>query len=298
MSPIRYDETVMRLIRDVNEIKSALRRTVANLPLFDIANENTPASISTDQDNYIPGNYDVLRLNATADVSITGFANGVKGRFLEIINVGTGRISFPDENTNSIAVNRIATPYDQTVTLLPNARVRFYYDSTRQRWTVSDLPNIQGQFGKYAILAGDGVFWQTIAADTYTRINPPTVLTDEWGYWDSANKKFTIPSGESGFYVASLTFQIDGGLTQNYTAFDVRKNPTGSEGLSGTSLYFHQYYQYVTILGTYRHYVNLNLFFDLESGDSVTFVVENSIEDGVFYSVSANVPVMTFSKVG
>ena len=152
MSPIRHDETLMRLIRDVNEIKSALRHTVVNLPLYDIANENTPASISTDQNDYVPGNYDVLRLNATADISITGFANGKKGRFLEIINVGTGRISFPDESTSSTAINRIATPYDQTVTLLPNARCRFYYDSTQERWTVADLPNIQGEFGKFAVL--------------------------------------------------------------------------------------------------------------------------------------------------
>lgn len=203
---IKFDSTLMRLIKDVNEIKAALRHVTTNLPLYDVANENTPASISTDQNNYVPGNYDVLRINATADVTITGIANGKKGRFLEIINIGTGRISFTDEDNNSLAINRISTPYDQTVTLLTNARTSFYYDSTQERWTVADLPNIQGQFGRYAIISHDSTTIQTISAFTDTTLQPNNVISDEWGYWDSTNFKFTVPSGESGLYSLHISF--------------------------------------------------------------------------------------------
>lgn len=205
MPSIKFDTTLMRLIKDMQEVRAALRHVTTNLPLYDVANENTPASISTDQNDYVPGNYDVLRIDATANVSITGISGGKKGRFLEIINVGTGRISFPDESASSIAANRIATPYDQTVTLLPNARVRFYYDNTQERWTVSDLPNIQGEFGKLAYISNSVQKIVTVAKEVFTPIIPDTIVSDTWGYWNPSTGRFVIPNGESGLYLLVLS---------------------------------------------------------------------------------------------
>lgn len=302
MPSIKFDTTLMRLIKDMQEVRAALRHVTTNLPLYDVANENTPASISTDQNDYVPGNYDVLRVNATANVSITGISGGKKGRFLEIINVGTGRISFPDESASSAAANRIATPYDQTVTLLQNARVRFYYDDTQQRWTVSDLPNIQGQFGKYAVLAAGTPYlpWQTITVSTYTRLNPASVVTDEWGYWNSTDRKFVVPTGESGIYTAVLAFQMAGTAfgSSFYATISPSKNPTGVDP-SGT---FENYmrYDWFSTLGTYSFYVNLTWTFSLVAGDAITFYIYHTNASGNLRidSQTASVPVLSFQKIG
>jgi len=73
MPAIRSDDTLLRLIRDLNEVRSILRQVVATLPLFDIDNENTPDQLTAAQyDDYVPGNYDVLRLSSSQNVRITG----------------------------------------------------------------------------------------------------------------------------------------------------------------------------------------------------------------------------------
>jgi len=268
--PVKFDTTLMRLVKDVNEIKSALRRTVANLPLFDIANENTPASLSTDQNDYAPGNYDVLRINATANISITGFANGKKGRFLEIINVGTGRISYPDESASSIAINRISTPYDQTVVQLTNARIRFYYDSTNERWTISDPPNIQGEFGRFAIVSHSSTTVQTVAAFTEVDLELDTVVSDDWGYWDATNKYFVIPSGESGLYSLSVSFywSVPDSVDWNYI-LTIYKN---------LSLTTNRLSVLVAELSTGLNIVGVSYFgyFSLTGGDKLLIQVQNS----------------------
>ena len=84
MPALKHDDVLLRLIKDVNDVRSALRRVVATLPLYDIDNENSPAQITANQNNYIPGNYDVLRLTSSAAYTITGITTGVKGRKLRI----------------------------------------------------------------------------------------------------------------------------------------------------------------------------------------------------------------------
>lgn len=195
-----------RIIKDVNDIKSALRRSVGNLPLYDIANENTPDPVSSDQNNYIIGNYDILRINATANVSFSGFTGGVRGRFLEVINVGTGRIKYLHNSTNSNPENRLLLPYGMNVDQLYSTRVRFYYDFNTQRWTLASQPNSQGYFGKTALITNtvpDVI--DTIPTGIDTKLTPDLVVLDEWGYYDMANYRFVVPPGEFGLYIVGAS---------------------------------------------------------------------------------------------
>src|SRR5687768_18514198 len=93
----RYKSIIHQLVWRRTNLATWRRNVTGDRPLFDIANEHTPASLSTRQNNYDTGWYDVLRINATANINITGITKGKKGRFLEFINVGTGRITFLDE---------------------------------------------------------------------------------------------------------------------------------------------------------------------------------------------------------
>jgi hypothetical protein len=80
-------------VRRLLEIEKQFRDLPGKHQLFDIANEYTPAQFTGSQTDYDPGDYDVLRLSASLAIDISGIAGGKKGRFLELINVGSFNIT-------------------------------------------------------------------------------------------------------------------------------------------------------------------------------------------------------------
>jgi hypothetical protein len=101
--------------------------------------ENSPAEIQANQDNYAIGSYSVLRLSSNGSYNITGFAGGVQGKFLYVINVnalGSGRNLTLKHDVTSTAANRIYTQGGTDCVLAPFAVALLWYDSTSQRWRV------------------------------------------------------------------------------------------------------------------------------------------------------------------
>lgn len=131
---MNVNQTLLRLVKDVNDIKAALRQVTTNLPLYDIANENTPAAISTDQNNYVPGNYDIIRLSSTTTITITGLAGGVKGRSLKILNIGSNAITLANGSTSSLPENRFRFLSGIDFIVYPDSNIVLYYDISQQRW--------------------------------------------------------------------------------------------------------------------------------------------------------------------
>lgn len=131
---VRYDALLLRLVKDVNDIRTALRRVTVNLPLFDISNENTPDAIETDEDNYVIGNYDVIRLNGTDDITITGFRGGVKGRYIKVFNVGSTVITLAHESGSSDAENRFSFAPGIDTIITAGSSILLYYDASQSRW--------------------------------------------------------------------------------------------------------------------------------------------------------------------
>lgn len=129
-----YKSIIHELVQKVNDLDKKQRESIGNSPLFDIANENTPTVLGASQNNYDPGNYDVLRLESSLAVNISGISGGKKGRFLEVINVGTFNVSLLHESALSTAANRIVNSTLGTIVLTQYARRRLYYDSTLERW--------------------------------------------------------------------------------------------------------------------------------------------------------------------
>lgn len=138
---VRQDDLLLRFVKDLNDIRSALRRVVANVPLFDISNENTPAQITADQNDYVPGNFDVLRLSTDAPRTITGFRGGVKGRFLRLFNVGTYEITIAQQSVLSAVGNRVVSPTGFDIVLNAGGELVLYYDITRSVWISSYATN-------------------------------------------------------------------------------------------------------------------------------------------------------------
>lgn len=198
--PAQYQETIKRLIKEVADLRKIVGKNVATLPLFDIAGENI-VTISADQNDYNPGNYDVIRIETGVNpISITGFSGGKKGRFLEIVNAPYGQpISFPIESLASLAANRFYAPYSEDFVLASGARIRFYYDYTLQRWVAGGKASWFSNYGLSAYVYNSGA--QVIAtAGADKKATFDTVSTDDWSWWDAVNNCFTIPA--YGFYIA------------------------------------------------------------------------------------------------
>ena len=237
MPAINFNSTLLRLIKDVNDIRSALRRVTVNLPLFDIANENTPLQLLADQNNYVIGNYDVLRLTSdTPGRTITGLKGGIKGRFLHLFNFGDYEILFSHQDTSSNAENRIISPTGFNMILNPGGEIRLYYDVSKERWISSYNSNADRISAELQISAA-----QSISNASYEQISWNVVVKDTGHFYDPLNPTYiTIP--ETGWYQTTLhiAWDINGtnfrecllernivGLLGNIS-FDSRKAVTGA----------------------------------------------------------------------
>lgn len=195
MPPIRQDQTLLRLIRDVNEIRSVLRRVTVNLPLFDIANENTPAQITADQNNYVPGNYDILRLESDqAGRTITGFRGGIKGRSLRLFNVGNHELFIAHQSGSSDAENRIISPTGFDMVLNSGGEIALYYDITVDRW-ISTYNSNADRISADLRITGN----KSVSNASYYYIAWDSAITDTGNFWDAGSPTLiTFP--ETGWY--------------------------------------------------------------------------------------------------
>ena len=129
-----YKPLPVQILEKVFELADRVRNLEGGTPSYDVNNENSPTQITADQNDYAPGDYDVLRLSTDASRAITGLSGGVKGRRLLLINVGAFNFTLPHQSGSSAIANRIITKSGATVTVAPNGSAELYYDSTTLRW--------------------------------------------------------------------------------------------------------------------------------------------------------------------
>lgn len=96
------------------------------------------ATISGDTDDYALPAYPVAYLNVTSPAQLTGLVAGTDGQRLVFINDGNAILTLPNESTDSVAANRLRTPYATRADVLlpPNFAVEFQYDATISRWRI------------------------------------------------------------------------------------------------------------------------------------------------------------------
>lgn len=134
----QYDETIRRLIKENEQLKADMKRIALQRPLFTILNVNNPPQITSNQNDYDPGDYDMLRLTTDASRNITGISGGVLGRMLYLFNSGTQNIVLVHESALSVATNRINNPGAVNHTMTPGStgtRSRLVMIYTGTRWS-------------------------------------------------------------------------------------------------------------------------------------------------------------------
>ena len=95
---------------------------------------NSPAQITSNQNDYDVGDTAFARLNTDASRNITGLDKGTDGRRLTISNVGSFNIVLKHQDAGSLAANRIIVSDGNDITLSPEDNLFLRYDSTTARW--------------------------------------------------------------------------------------------------------------------------------------------------------------------
>lgn len=97
---------------------------------------DTPAQITSNQNDYNMGYTTTIRLSTDASRDITGIAYKTDGQRYEIWNVGSNDIVLKHQDTNSSAANRIICSTGADITLSANEGAVAWYDTVDDRWRV------------------------------------------------------------------------------------------------------------------------------------------------------------------
>ena len=129
-----------------------------------------PPQLTANRDNYAPIGIDTtigLELDSDAARTITGIRVAKRQRrLLFVLNRGSFDLTFPHENTGSIAAHRFSIGTSGESLVLPASRmVWFYYDVAAERWRLFALPPVAPANLPTSLLAGK---WASAGSWTYS----------------------------------------------------------------------------------------------------------------------------------
>lgn len=97
-------------------------------------------SLSTTNNNVVIGNFRNFRITGpTSNFTITGITGGVDGREILLYNTVGQRMSISNENTGSLAANRISTLSGSDIQTTTQGVISLIYDGTSSRWINTGL---------------------------------------------------------------------------------------------------------------------------------------------------------------
>lgn len=106
---------------------------------------------SANQNDYNPTGLkycNILEVNGSISLKITGLQGGYEGRHIEIRNVATDFLLWlENENTASSAANRFTLPKGFPAFLMPGDSITLRYNDTADRWEVSNWPTMGKAMG-------------------------------------------------------------------------------------------------------------------------------------------------------
>lgn len=111
------DQIIRDMVKKIDELEREQRRLASLGPLYSILNLNTPAILTANQNDYDPGEYDILQLTSNASRTITGISGGVVGRVLTLVNIGNFSIVLAHASASSLTVNQIYIPGGANITM-------------------------------------------------------------------------------------------------------------------------------------------------------------------------------------
>lgn len=121
------------MIKEIELLKAEQKRLASLGPLYTIGNQDpTLRPIIANQNNYDPGNYDIITLVPTGgSFNVTGLTGGVNGRILFIRISSAFNINFTHADAASSVGNQFTTQTAATVTKTNRLTLMVMYFSPR-----------------------------------------------------------------------------------------------------------------------------------------------------------------------
>lgn len=123
-------------LADRPQLSADLIKRLTDQDSLAFANQNTYEQVTSNQNDFILREGFLHRLETDASHEFTGFANVRPGRFVGIVNFGSNDIILPNENTGSVANNRIITGSGSYLRIATKRNALLLYDSATARWRV------------------------------------------------------------------------------------------------------------------------------------------------------------------
>lgn len=148
------------------------------------AQQLTPTTLSTSQNDYSPGDATIYRLSSSVAVNITGWTAWFDGSVRRVVNTGSFPITFRHQNSSSSDNNRFITPNSSDYVLAVGSDLSMYWDSTDSRIRINGgaVASVDNTTGIVSIT-------KAIIYD-FTLSSAPSGFTGSAGTWSG-----TLPTG-------------------------------------------------------------------------------------------------------
>ena len=186
------------------------------------------------QNNVNLGSGSLFRYTGSSSATFTGVTGGTDGRQIHIMNTSSSNLTVTNQDTNSIAANRIVTPNSGNIIIPPLATSVMQYDSVAARWrlltvtlssfSVSGFAYIQGgnAYGSAANLGttdANGLNFITSGATRLSVASDSATLTGTGATSITTNNTLSLSSA------AGLALNVTSGTTG---ALNLDSGSTGS----------------------------------------------------------------------
>lgn len=188
-----------------------------------LSNEQTPAQITVDQNDYNPGTVvcsstTTLIINSNAARNITGIAGGAQGCELFVVNNGGFSITLKDSSVSSAAANRFGFGGDYIVAT--KGSIHLKYDGTDSLWrNMSGAGAGVGTGTVTSVSCGTGLSGGTITTSGTCAVSL-TNITNSLGADVALNNTGTYFDGPSVAQGVTGTWFVSGGVSLGITAGD------------------------------------------------------------------------------
>jgi len=98
--------------------------------------ETTVTQFTASGNNVNLGDGIFFRVSTDASRDLTGLTNGIDGRVIRLVNIGSNDLVITNQDANSDAANRFLTDRAANVTVSAEEGVVCLYDSSTARWRV------------------------------------------------------------------------------------------------------------------------------------------------------------------
>lgn len=134
--PQSSGEFTEELIRRIVNLENEIKRLATLKAMFDVQNVSE-VTLNASQNNYDIANYDVLLLQASVNLNITGFSGGVRGRFLTVVKEGANTINLIHNSGSSLAANIMFSPTGGNLAIAGIGAARLFY--TGSYWLITSF---------------------------------------------------------------------------------------------------------------------------------------------------------------